>query len=777
MRLDGLPTCRSSRRCRLELRRVAAVRRRAPPGAGKTTIVPLALLDAAWRGDGRIVDARAAAPGDAGRGPADGRARRPARRRAGRLPDPRRAGDRAGNPHRGAHRGRADPPAAERPRAARRRRGDLRRGPRAQPDHRPRPRPDARRRRRRCVPTCASWRCRRPPTRRGSLASSRARRSRAAPVIAVAGRAHPVDVRWLPRQRNDRLEGAVERRRGAGAGASTTATCSCSCPASARSCAAATVSSTTVGAGVDVRPLAGALSADEQDLALAPSPPGRRRVVLATDIAETSLTVEGVRVVVDSGLARAPRFDPATGMTRLTTVSISRDSADQRAGRAGRTEPGVAYRLWSKIEHGSRPAHRAAEIAAVDLSGLALEVAAWGTPVERAGVSRSAAGSGVEGGTGPAPRHSAPSMRTARSPTIGRAMVALPLHPRLARIVATRAVDDGVRRRRGRRRARRPARTGRRAARRPRPARRPRRRADRRRSRRPRGAAAPRRPGRRPRPPCRRPVRPGDRRPRRHRPAAARRVPGPAGGAAASGPVPAAHRDRRRGWPTTIRWRTPTSSSPPTSTAGAPAPASAWPRRSTRADIAAAARRRRRASPARSGTPIATISCCASSDGSTPSPSARRSASRRLATTRSTPSSIGCGRRGWPCSTGPRRRCSCGRASRSCARRRAATRRPGPTSRTGRCSPPSTRGCGRTCRGAIGRDDLRRLDVAMLLRGAAAVAARRRAGHAGAGVVDAARRSPGGDRLHRRPADRVRTGAGRVRRDRAPAARRRARCR
>ena len=96
-------------------------------------------------------------------------------------------------------------------------------------------------------------------------------------------------------------------------------------------------------------------AADEQDLALAPSPPGRRRVVLATDIAETSLTVEGVRVVVDGGLARAPRHDTGTGMTRLVTVAISRDSAEQRAGRAGRTEPGVCYRLWSRIEHGTRP--------------------------------------------------------------------------------------------------------------------------------------------------------------------------------------------------------------------------------------------------------------------------------------------------------------------------------------------------------------------------------------------------------------------------------------
>ena len=110
----------------------------------------------------------------------------------------------------------------------------------------------------------------------------------------------------------------------------------------------------------------------EQDHALAPSPPGRRRVVLSTDIAESSLTVDGVRVVVDAGLARVPRFDQRTGMTRLTTVATSRASADQRAGRAGRTEPGVAYRLWSKLEHGTRRAHLEAEITQVDLSGLAL---------------------------------------------------------------------------------------------------------------------------------------------------------------------------------------------------------------------------------------------------------------------------------------------------------------------------------------------------------------------------------------------------------------------
>jgi ATP-dependent helicase HrpB len=133
---------------------------------------------------------------------------------------------------------------------------------------------------------------------------------------------------------------------------------------------------------VDVRPLAGALALADQDLALAPSPAGRRRVVLSTDIAESSLTVAGIRVVVDAGLARVPRFDPRTGMSRLTTVSTSRASADQRAGRAGRTEPGVCYRLWSKLEQGTRLAHLPAEITQVDLAGLALELAAWGSKPE-----------------------------------------------------------------------------------------------------------------------------------------------------------------------------------------------------------------------------------------------------------------------------------------------------------------------------------------------------------------------------------------------------------
>ncbi|MBI5089650.1 MAG: ATP-dependent helicase HrpB, partial [Actinobacteria bacterium] len=192
---------------------------------------------------------------------------------------------------------------------------------------------------------------------------------------------------------------------------------------------------------VDVRALAGALPTAEQDLALQPSPAGRRRVVLSTDIAESSLTVSGVRVVVDAGLARVPRFDVRTGMTRLTTVTTSRASADQRAGRAGRTEPGVCYRLWGKLEQSTRLAHLPAEITQVDLSGLALELAAWhAEPADLPFLD-------------PPP---AKAMQAARQllrvldavdddgaiTELGRAMLELPLHPRLARMVAASTPGD-----------------------------------------------------------------------------------------------------------------------------------------------------------------------------------------------------------------------------------------------------------------------------------------------------------------------------------------------
>jgi ATP-dependent helicase HrpB len=129
---------------------------------------------------------------------------------------------------------------------------------------------------------------------------------------------------------------------------------------------------------VDVFALHGTLDFDAQDRAIAPSPAGRRKVVLATSIAETSLTIEGVRVVVDSGLARVPRYEPDVGLTRLETIRVSRAAADQRRGRAGRIEPGVCYRLWDEPQTAALEPYAPPEILAADLSSLVLELAQWG---------------------------------------------------------------------------------------------------------------------------------------------------------------------------------------------------------------------------------------------------------------------------------------------------------------------------------------------------------------------------------------------------------------
>lgn len=125
-------------------------------------------------------------------------------------------------------------------------------------------------------------------------------------------------------------------------------------------------------------PLHGELDLSAQRLAIDPSPAGIRKVVLATNIAETSITIEGVRVVIDAGLERSPRFDPRSGMTRLDTQRISKASATQRAGRAGRLEPGVCYRLWSEAQHEHMAGFSAPEIQQADLAGLALQLSRWG---------------------------------------------------------------------------------------------------------------------------------------------------------------------------------------------------------------------------------------------------------------------------------------------------------------------------------------------------------------------------------------------------------------
>ncbi|URM29689.1 ATP-dependent helicase HrpB [Pseudomonas frederiksbergensis] len=132
------------------------------------------------------------------------------------------------------------------------------------------------------------------------------------------------------------------------------------------------------GTPVLLCPLHGELDLAAQRAAIDPAPAGKRKVVLATNIAETSLTINGVRVVIDAGLARVPRFDPGSGMARLDTQRISKASATQRAGRAGRLEPGVCYRLWSQDQHEQLAAYASAEILSADLAGLALQLGRWG---------------------------------------------------------------------------------------------------------------------------------------------------------------------------------------------------------------------------------------------------------------------------------------------------------------------------------------------------------------------------------------------------------------
>ncbi len=267
-----------------------------------------------------------------------------------------------------------------------------------------------------------------------------------APIIASSGRAHPVEVRWLPRStvtgprrrggQRDRLEPAVATAVQQALRDEPTGDVLVFLPGAGE---IRRVESLLGPVDADIRPLFGALPAADQDAALQRSPPGRRKVVLATDIAETSLTVEGVRVVVDAGQARVPRYEPRTGMTALHTVAASKASAEQRAGRAGRTEPGVAYRLWSKMDHAARRPFAAPEISQVDLAPLVLELACWGDPT----------GASLRWLDPPPARPLEDGRQLfvllgaldadGRPTDLGRRMAGLPLHPRLARMVAVAA--------------------------------------------------------------------------------------------------------------------------------------------------------------------------------------------------------------------------------------------------------------------------------------------------------------------------------------------------
>jgi len=182
-------------------------------------------------------------------------------------------------------------------------------------------------------------------------------------------------------------------------------------------------------------PLYGEMAQGEQDAAIAPAPPGRRKVVLATSIAETSLTIEGVRVVVDAGLQRRPEFDPVTGLTRLVTVRVSQAAAEQRKGRAGRLEPGVCYRLWAEEEHGRLAAFTVPEILEADLADLVLELARWGA-LSPDGLAW------LDAPPAPAWQQARELLRKlgaldadGRITDHGRELHGLPLHPRLAHML------------------------------------------------------------------------------------------------------------------------------------------------------------------------------------------------------------------------------------------------------------------------------------------------------------------------------------------------------
>lgn len=266
-----------------------------------------------------------------------------------------------------------------------------------------------------------------------------------APVVESTGRAFPVETRYCGRDPSRRLEEDVsaailEAHR------TEEGSILAFLPGQGEITRVAALLAGRVGAFTEVTPLYGGLDRGAQDRAVAPAVPGRRKVVLATAIAETSLTIEDVRVVVDSGMARVPRYEPDLGLTRLETVRVSRASADQRRGRAGRTRPGVCYRLWEEAGTGALQPFARPEILDADLSSLLLDLALWGTR-DPAGLRW-------------LDQPPAPAMQAARGllrdlgaldetgaiTGEGRGIAALPLPPRLARMVIAAARLGAARR-------------------------------------------------------------------------------------------------------------------------------------------------------------------------------------------------------------------------------------------------------------------------------------------------------------------------------------------
>ncbi|QOZ48523.1 ATP-dependent helicase HrpB [Bradyrhizobium sp. CCBAU 53340] len=257
----------------------------------------------------------------------------------------------------------------------------------------------------------------------------------AAPVVESEGRAFPVETRYLGRKADAPIE-----RQMADAIASALRADSGSVLAFLPGAAEIRRTQTFLAervqdASIEIVPLFGALDAAVQDRAISPAPKGMRKVVLATSIAETSLTIEGVRIVVDSGLARVPRYEPDIGLTRLETVRAARAAVDQRRGRAGRTEPGVCYRLWDEPQTASLAPYTQPEILSADLSSLVLDLAQWG-------VADPSALSFLDPPPAPAWKEAKSLLselnaldRDGRITAEGKSLRALALPPRLARMI------------------------------------------------------------------------------------------------------------------------------------------------------------------------------------------------------------------------------------------------------------------------------------------------------------------------------------------------------
>jgi ATP-dependent helicase HrpB len=406
----------------------------APPGAGKTTRVPLALLDAPWRGDGKIIllEPRRLA------------ARAAARRMAASLGEE--VGETVG------YRVRLDSKTSKRTRIEVVTEGVFTRTILADPeltgiaavlfDEFHERSLDADLGLALALDASALRDDLRLLVMSATIDSARiARLMRDAPVIESQGRAFPVETRYVERDPAQRLEDQVASMVLAALRADS-GSALVFLPGQAEISRTAERLAGRLPHDTDLAPLYGQLSPAEQDRAVQPAPPGRRKIVLATSIAETSLTIEGVRIVVDSGYRRVPAYEPGTGLTRLETVRVSRAGADQRRGRAGRTEPGVCYRLWNEGQMAALPAFDTPEILESDLSGLALDLASWGVadpgslafldpPPKPAWAEAVSLLKELEALTG-----------DGRITAEGEALARLPLHPRLAHMVH-RAAEEG----------------------------------------------------------------------------------------------------------------------------------------------------------------------------------------------------------------------------------------------------------------------------------------------------------------------------------------------